>query len=297
MVWDKTKPAGSTPLKTSDDDIRANNTAIEAALAQDHDFISGSTQTGKHTRTTFKAVLSAKPSLSAGEAALYTKTLNGKAELFYEDSDGSEFLAMVPVGSIIPFIPGYFTGAANAGYTFQLGSANTVAAINTLLNAYGWYVCDGAVLNLATSPIFNGSGRYLPNLTDDRFLMGDTVAGGVGGANTNDLSHTHATGNFTLTSSHMPAHTHTFTTDAGGSHAHTVPNAASGETPMRGLEAGYYSASTTNTGIGGSHTHEGTTNSRGSGASHNHGATGSGGSETQENKPAYLSCLYIMRVQ
>ena len=47
-AWDKTLPSGSKDYDLGDDDIRTNNTAIEAALDQDHDFATGSTQTGKH---------------------------------------------------------------------------------------------------------------------------------------------------------------------------------------------------------------------------------------------------------
>lgn len=89
-AWDKAKPAGSTPLKTADDQIRANNDAIEAALDQDHDFTTGSTQTGKHQQVTFKAPLGTKPSLAADEGAVYTKTVSTKSELHFEDEDGTE---------------------------------------------------------------------------------------------------------------------------------------------------------------------------------------------------------------
>ena len=87
----------------------------------------------------------------------------------------------VPVGSVLAYVPGYFTSGANAGFTVQMASANTAAGVNALLNSKGFYVSNGAALNDALSGIFNGSGRYLPNLTDDRFLMGDTAAGGIGG--------------------------------------------------------------------------------------------------------------------
>ena len=43
MACDKTKPAGTTPLKTSDDQSRANNEALETAIGQDHDFATVST--------------------------------------------------------------------------------------------------------------------------------------------------------------------------------------------------------------------------------------------------------------
>jgi hypothetical protein len=128
------------------------------------------------------------------------------------------FPPIIPEGTIIPWIGGYFTDGANGGYTRVLGSANTVAAVNTLWNTYGLYVCDGAALNLSTSTIFNGADRYLPNLTDDRFLMGDTLCGGTGGANTN--SHTHAVG--TLAAANEEAHTHGIGTYAAANEsAHT----------------------------------------------------------------------------
>ena len=89
MAFDKTKPAGTTPLKTSDDQIRANNEALETAIGQDHDFATGSTQTGKHKQVIFKAPIT-KPSLAADEGALFTKTVSTKSELVYEDEDGNE---------------------------------------------------------------------------------------------------------------------------------------------------------------------------------------------------------------
>ena len=94
-----------------------------------------------------------------------------------------------PVGSIVAYSPGYFTNGSNGGYTRVLGTANTVAAINALLNASFWYACDGAALSLSGSPIWSAAGRYLPNLTDDRFIQGDTAAGSIGGGNVNDHLH------------------------------------------------------------------------------------------------------------
>lgn len=90
MAFDKTKPAGTIPLKTLDDQCRTNFEALEDAIGQDHDFATGSTQTGKHDKVTLKAPLGSKPSLSASEGALYSKDVSAKAELFYEDEDGDE---------------------------------------------------------------------------------------------------------------------------------------------------------------------------------------------------------------
>jgi len=202
-----------------------------------------------------------------------------------------------PVGSIIAYSPGYFTNGSNAGFTYRMVSANTVAAVNALLNPSGWYVCNGAALNDADSGIFNGAGRYLPNLTDERFFMGDTVAGGIGGANSNNIAHTHTTGDFTLTTSHIPSHRHSVTV-TGGNHRHQyfftglpgdeyIAQSRYGSGP----DAGYY------TGYSGDLTLSGNTGYTGSGQAHNHGNTGSSGSESLENRPEYLSCFYIMRVK
>ena len=178
--------------------------------------------------------------------------------------------ALCPVGSIVAYVPGYFTNGSNAGFTHQMVSANTVAAVNALLNSSGWYVCDGAALNDADSGIFNGVGRYLPNLTDDRFLMGDTVAGGIGGANT--MAHTHTTGDHTLTIAEMPKHRHYVTCGF--------------ETASGGIDP-YGRASEMHPGI--------YTAYQGSSDPHNHGATGE--ASNAENRPSYLSCFYIMRVK
>ena len=177
--------------------------------------------------------------------------------------------SLPPVGSIIAYSPGYFTNGSNAGFTHQMVSANTVAAVNTLLNTSGWYACNGAALDDEDSGIFNGAGRYLPNLTDGRFLMGDTVAGGIGGANT--MAHTHTTGDHTLTIAEMPEHRHSVTCGSSTASGSYPWGAASGVHP--GVNTSY----------------------QGSGDPHNHGATGA--ASNAENRPSYLSCFYIMRVK
>lgn len=95
----------------------------------------------------------------------------------------------VPVGSIIAWLPGYFANGSNGTY----------AGVAIALPDY-WKECTGDALNDSDSPIFNGAGRYLPNLTDSRFLMGNTAgnAGVIGGDNSS-FDHTHA---FTQPSAH-----------------------------------------------------------------------------------------------
>lgn len=168
----------------------------------------------------------------------------------------------VPVGAVIPFIGGYFTNGSNAGFTNVIG--NTASAINTLYNADGFYVANGAACNVPGSLVYDGAGRYLPNLTDDRFLMGDTAAGTIGGTAT----HQHSTGSFTLTTTEIPSHTHAINgTGTGG--GTLLPQTLYGDAP--GLSVW--------------------TQATGSGAAHNHGNTGS-----TNTLPTFLSCWYLVKV-
>lgn len=175
----------------------------------------------------------------------------------------------IPVGCVVAFIGGYFTNGANAGFTSTLG--NDAATINALLNPSNFYVCNGAVLNLPGSTIFNGAGRYLPNISDARFLMGSTGAGATGGSTSS--AHTHTTGSFALEIQHLPSHNHTFSSCEpdpvpGGTSANNVQP---GGTPDYTLPTSY---------VGG-------------GVAHNHGDTGA--ASATENRPLFLACHYIMK--
>jgi hypothetical protein len=241
-------------------------------------------------------------------------------------------LSSIPVGTIIPWIGGYFGDGSNGTFTNVL--ANTIENVNTLLNSDGWYVCNGAALNDVLSPIFNGSGRYLPNLTDERFLQGNTTAGGIGGSNTLvDHTHTHS-----LT---VAAHTHTFsgtssghsvdhahytsgTTSSSGSHNHAQAydyqwtgrygSVATGSATARSEQGGAFSgtdAALTSTsgahthtfgawsgGVNTDHTHTYSGTTSGASASSISGTVGAGSVATSTNaRPKYLSVFYIIKVK
>jgi hypothetical protein len=111
----------------------------------------------------------------------------------------------VPVGAIIAWMPGYFADGSNGTYT----------GVSITLSSW-WKECDGAALSLIESPYLGGTGHYLPNLTDDRFLMGDVSgsAGGIGGGE----GHYHGMGtgaDLNITASGN--HNHSFISDGGSS--------------------------------------------------------------------------------
>jgi len=218
---------------------KAEDDAADALVSKDAAAASALSASGSAS----SATSSANSALSSKNAAGVSET-NAAASAVAAAFSASE-AAQTPVGAIIPIVRAYFTNGSNGGMT-AVGT-NSAAGLNALYNAGGWYVCNGAALNLVDSPIFNGAGRYLPNLTDARFLEGSTAYGATGGSNS--MAHTHnvtvaatttnsisdaTTGDVsyngtgpvstpstansaavnvgatTLTTDQMPAHTHTF---------------------------------------------------------------------------------------
>jgi len=161
----------------------------------------------------------------------------------------------IPEGIIVARISGYFGDGANDSYI----------AVSIPLTSK-WKACDGAALNDPLSIIFNGAGRYLPNLTDDRFLQGNALAnvGDIGGSNT-IANHKHQTGHLTGASTK-----HLYMYNSGGSNIQInsfeglASNAHGGMLFYQTSDITLYSKT-----------------------------DGGGG----DNRPKYLSCQYIMKVR
>lgn len=222
-----------------------------------------------------------------------------------------------PVGSIIAYAPGYFSAAANGGSWNTVGpSANTISAVNTYLPA-NWRVCDGTALNDAGSPIFNGAGRYLPDLTGNRFIRGATSAGSSGGAasvtlTTNELpAHTHSAGSYATSiglSGSAPSLSNN--TVASASHAHQLNTTSASKLVVQAVTAGGTNKAVQTTTIPGSDlssvtdasSNQTVTISGGSysltGSNSVAGTSGSSGSGNSFSiVPLYLNAFYIMRVK
>ncbi|MCK4659004.1 MAG: hypothetical protein KAV82_05730 [Phycisphaerae bacterium] len=125
----------------------------------------------------------------------------------------------------------------------------------------GWQLCDGT----------NGT----PDLVD-RFVL--SVSAGENPGTTGGSHYV------TLTSSCLPAHTHSFTTDPSGEHQHSYRRPwpsldMNGPIPGSGVEDIVDSS----TGSAGEHTHTGTTDTTGDG-------------EPFDNRPAYYTLAFIMKL-
>ena len=133
----------------------------------------------------------------------------------------------------------------------------------------GFLICDG------TNGTPDLTGRFVVHADAD---SGGTYApGDTGGANA-----------VTLSTSQIPSHTHTGTTNSSGSHTHTIDTNTRAEYDTNGGANAYGQDSPSGTGpdlttnSAGAHTHSFTTNATGSGGSH-------------ENRPPYYALAYIMK--
>jgi hypothetical protein len=133
----------------------------------------------------------------------------------------------IPIGTIIAWSPGYFSATNNGGsYVNILG--NTISSANSYLSKVGYVVCNGDEIQDSQSPIFFSSGRFIPNLTDQRFLSGSSSVGALGGLNEiNSSNHSlfsnlsvqlnngSASWNITNLNSNQTAHSHGASTYRG----------------------------------------------------------------------------------
>lgn len=260
-----------------------------------------------------------------GGSLLNNPTINGISSTTAPHLGGG---GLLPAGAIVAYNPGYYTDASNGSFTVAGPAGNTVADINSYLNGQGWYVCDGAAVNEAASPIWNAASRHLPNLSDDRFLRGATAAGTTGGSNTTNIDHDHqvtsnvTVNSHTLTTAQIPSHTHSINHDHGAAntgnqsanHTHNHLNAGSGYNgpdvnALAFRSVNIIGSNVTSSTNSVSHTHSfnmpsfsGTSGSAGSDGGHSHGATNNtvtsaGASVTSVSiVPTYLSTFYIVRV-
>ena len=166
-------------------------------------------------------------------------------------------LGMAPVGGIIP-------------WSGQL-SDNSPKDVNNFVYS-NWKLCNGSTYNV-------GYQIVTPNLSN-RFIVGvgsSYSMGTTGGSDT-----------VTLTSSHLPSHTHSMSSTGSHTHKHWVSSADDYNWPKSGRAYVAGSGYTINrrwsqdkTVVTGAHTHS--INNTGGGGSH-------------ENRPPYYALAFIMRI-
>ncbi|HRZ18962.1 MAG TPA: hypothetical protein P5136_02805, partial [Methanofastidiosum sp.] len=246
-----------------------------------------------------------KISITSGTSVTFSKLISGVLNTNVETAEhitsieASLAAALVPIGVILPYLPGYFANSSNSTFT-DLYSGGSLSD--------SYRLCDGTAVNDPASPIFNGTGRYLPNLTDNRFLMGGVISPTLTGG-TNSSTHTHSLpGHYhqmntgigsnlsATTSTHSNTHSHTISTFhetiTGSTHAINYSN-QDGSDPWPTTTGSY------------SHSHSHTISSSQISGSIGNVTGGIDGNTTMtttaisatENRPLYLTCRFIMRIK
>ena len=167
----------------------------------------------------------------------------------------------------------------------------------------GYQYCDGAAI-----PANHALSGNVPDLTDDRFIMGATSAGTTGG--TNDSSHDHSvTSNVTATHAHthtMGTHNHKVYDDAGVGNVSSVYNSGGSlngmNTGSKGAPAWALNAVASATprlaeDAWTNNVDPGDTNGAStSTVSVTNNAVTSGGASATDNRPQYVEAQYLMFV-
>jgi hypothetical protein len=192
----------------------------------------------------------------------------------------------------------------------------------------GWVLCNGTAFSSLVGQYHPNLSGNRPQLSDGRFLLGNTSIGNIGGSNANvtlaagnipqmtstvdSVDHNHSPAGSTV--GHDREHAHGGgTSDAGAEHTHTWPTSISGwggsgmyvpsgtaeAISTSGIQQNHYH-STADTGYVGinslPHGHNGiafTTN--GISANHTHNL-GNASPTSFSVLPKYLPCVFVMRV-
>ncbi len=205
-------PADGDNVSEGAERIRDLKLAVEERMQKDHYWAPAGTDAnhGEHVKITFNAQ-SAKPAAVANKLFLYTKDVSAKVELFAEDEDGDE-IQLTSGGAPYGSIP--------AG-TYMLFYQDTAPSGWTIQNA----------LNDKLLFVTKGS------------AAGGETGGGAHSTGTWELSGLD-TGDVTLATTQIPAHTHTYTPDLnrGGSgtncFSHNDSSGSSGTAQTSGSTGG-----------------------------------------------------------
>lgn len=136
---DKSYPAGTDVPTIIDNDLRNLKAGLQERLDRDHDFtLTGNLinvgvngldgDVGKHRQVTFVKAIST-PTPVAGQAILYTKTVTGKPELHWCDSDGDEKQLTALDTNGLPYIYNTMNDIAYALEDIVTGGADGILTV------------------------------------------------------------------------------------------------------------------------------------------------------------------------
>lgn len=159
----------------------------------------------------------------------------------------------------------------------------------------GWALCDGTngTPNLRDRFIVGAGSSYGVGATGGQ----NTATTSSAGAHT----HGGATDGHALTEAQMPAHTHTGTTGSAGEHTHGMGGSWGNDTSQGTANINNFGGGTigirSTTDAAGSHTHSVSVSSTGGGQAHSHNITSDGAhTHTVDTRSPYFALAFIMKL-
>lgn len=129
QAWDKNVPAASTSLRNSNPQMLTNQSALESAIGQDHEFSTGGTNSGEHTQIKFNVPIST-PSNAANKGWLYSKDVSAVVELHWLDESGNE-LQITSGGDLFSSAGLIVTSASTFNGSITLGAGDDLIGSST----------------------------------------------------------------------------------------------------------------------------------------------------------------------
>ncbi len=128
MSWNKDNPAAGIAAKTLDDHIRTNQTALETAIDNEHDFTTGGTQTGDHTQGSARCFCQDAEPTTRIDGTAFGATDLGSMWVDTNSSPDNQF-------NILTALPHTWTPISDEVIAVAVAAIHTWAAIQTFAEA------------------------------------------------------------------------------------------------------------------------------------------------------------------
>jgi len=124
-AWDKGLPIAGRKARYIDDDIRANNAALETAFDNEHDFTTGGTQTGRHPQGSARCFFQDAAPSTRIDGTAFTSADFGSLWIDSNSSPDNQFNILTAIGPVT------WTPVSTEIIAFLVAQINTWALAQT----------------------------------------------------------------------------------------------------------------------------------------------------------------------
>lgn len=137
MSYNPSIPQPTDRPSDSQAQILANFTQLNTIFGQEHVTFNATADNGEHTKVTINAPLGADPGLADPKSSIYTKTVAGDSELFFEKFDNGAAANLVQQMTNLPITSGVrhggtqYTWLSPWGMRFTMGMTAAFSGTST----------------------------------------------------------------------------------------------------------------------------------------------------------------------